>query len=352
MKKKSKFAVFVLGLLCAAIAIAQEVPVRRDEPAPRSNVDDMARFIAGIKPSGGGKLAELTKTGAWQNYAASMDKNWRTFEVQRLQPIRSWAGSNLGSAHASTVFYPFSGPDYIYARTFFPSASHYILCGLEPVGNLPPLDRIDTVTPSLAWVQSSMATLLRAGYFVTKEMRVDLTKSQLQGTLPLLCVMLVRSGDHIVSITHDGSHAEIVSSANGRTRTLTYYSANLSDGGLGKGSGFLGYLNRVHPDTAYIKAASYLMHQSGFSEIRNTLLKQCSTIVQDDSGIPLRYFDQSRWHLRLFGAYAAPLNLFKQYYQPDMASLYASSGASRLPFGAGYHWNPMSANLIVATATR
>ena len=43
---------------------------------------------------------------------------------------------NIPDAFASkaTMFYMFSGPDFLYADTFFPNASTYILCGIEPMG--------------------------------------------------------------------------------------------------------------------------------------------------------------------------------------------------------------------------
>ena len=37
------------------------------------------------------------------------------------------------------MLYMFSGPDFLYATSFFPSASTYVLAGLEPVGDVPPL---------------------------------------------------------------------------------------------------------------------------------------------------------------------------------------------------------------------
>lgn len=35
--------------------------------------------------------------------------------------------------------YMFSGPDFLYATSFFPNASTYVLAGLEPVGEIPDL---------------------------------------------------------------------------------------------------------------------------------------------------------------------------------------------------------------------
>jgi len=345
----SVFSWTVLAL--ALLAQAAAAPAMQGE---RAEINDTARFIAGLAPLGRGELAQLAGTSEWTDYATSMDRRWKLFDSRRLQPTRAWRAAKMRDVRAETVFYPFSGPDFIYVETFFPRATTYILCGLEPVGTLPSLETVQPLTLTLGWVKGSLKTLLDAGYFVTKDMRLELKSGPLQGALPLLCVMLVRSGDRIVSLTSDRGHAEIqfVAPGDTRTRTLSYFCADLSDGALGKGSAFLDFIHQAQPDAAYIKAASYLMHGTGFSIIRNTLLTECSTIVQDDSGIPLRNFDLRRWHLHLYGTYETPLDIFKQYYQPDLAELYAKSPAMKIDFGVGYHWNLKSSNLLVATATQ
>ena len=37
------------------------------------------------------------------------------------------------------MLYMFSGPDFLYAISFFPTAPTYVLSGLEPVGEVPQL---------------------------------------------------------------------------------------------------------------------------------------------------------------------------------------------------------------------
>jgi hypothetical protein len=216
---------------------------------------------------------------------------------------------------------------------------------LEPVGAAPSVKNILPLGPTLGWLQASLKTLMQAGYFVTKDMRVEFKKgASLQGALPLLCVMLARSGARISSINSDASHAEIhFSASGGGEQTLFYFCADLRNSGA-----LASFIKQRHPDVAYIKAASYLMHEPDFATVRNLLLTQCSAIVQDDSGIPLRYFDTHQWTLRLYGAYSAPLDIFRKYYQPDLAELYAKTSTTPISFGAGYHWDPKTANLLLA----
>ncbi|MDD5351207.1 MAG: hypothetical protein PHQ12_13435, partial [Chthoniobacteraceae bacterium] len=260
----------------------------------------------------------------------------------------------LPSFHPSTVFYPFSGPDYVYARTLFPDAATYILCGLEPTGTIPSLKTVQPLASTLGWTQVSMKTLLEAGYFVTKEMRVQFKQSPLQGTVPVICLMMARCGDRILSVTSDASHAEIRFRALGETRvrTLHYFSVNLSNDALRKNKAFLQFVAAARPDTGYLKSASYLLHEEEFSLIRETLLAQCPAILQDDSGIPFRAFDPARWQFLNFGVYAAPLDIFKKYTQKDLADYYAKFPAEPLTFGVGYHWDPKTANLMLARRAR
>jgi hypothetical protein len=72
-------------------------------------------------------------------------------------------------------------------------------------------------------------------------------------------------------------------------------------------------------------------------------------IVQDDSGIPLAYFDPNKWSLRFFGVYLGPIEVFKQHYQPQLRELFKEANPPLLDFGFGYRWNYKEANLIVAT---
>ena len=97
-----------------------------------------------------------------------------------------------------------------------------------------------------------------------------------------------------------------------------------------------------------LKSASYLMFQSGFEKVRNFLLTHSRALIQDDSGIPLKDFDPAKWNLRLFGSYSAPIDLFKEHFQPDLQALYSQSQAPPLEFGIGYRWSRTRSTLMLA----
>jgi hypothetical protein len=109
-------------------------------------------------------------------------------------------------------------------------------------------------------------------------------------------------------------------------------------------------LEHLGPGASYLKAASYLLPLSSFSETRSFLLRTSELILQDDSGIPFRDFSSGEWVIQLYGSYADPLPVFKLGRDPLLDAAYRSGDyAGPLPFGTGYHVNAASANLLLAT---
>ena len=80
--------------------------------------------------------------------------------------------------------------------------------------------------------------------------------------------------------------------------------------------------------------------------MRRLLLENSETIVQDDSGVPLAYFEPRRWRFQAFGRYEGPISIFGNFYQPRMAQLFQS--ANLIDFGIGYRWRKNESNLTVA----
>jgi hypothetical protein len=144
---------------------------------------------------------------------------------------------------------------------------------------------------------------------------------------------------------------KIVFSKGGTERTLYYFSTNLANDGVKK-SGFLDFCTKLGDADAFVKSASYLMHGYGFTSVRDYLLEHASTIVQDDTGVPLTYFDPAKWTLEPFGNYLHPIAIFEQRYQPKMRELFVTSKAPKIDFGIGYRHRPNESNLLVATRKR
>ena len=333
-----KWRILTALLFASASALAQNAPT----------LDETAHFLAGMPVTG--PLEPLTHDPAWQEHAQAMNEAWTRKEQQQIWPIRQWMQANALQYHRSndTVFYMFSGPDFLYASIFFPLSSNYVLAGLEPIGNVPDLTQIrpEVLHENLVSLRISMNSILRFQYFITKEMRTDLGRGNISGTLPILYVFLARLGYTIVDVTHMNSPAEgvkITFSGGEQTQTLYYFKTDLSGGN----SAFLRWCAARGPGLSLLKAASFLMHSDGFSGVRNFLLQNSRVIIQDDSGIPLRAFPKG-WKVNCYGRYVPHGDEFQKYYQPDLAALV---GQNEMPLGFafGYHWQKEDGLLMLAT---
>ena len=115
-----------------------------------------------------------------------------------------------------------------------------------------------------------------------------------------------------------------------------------------KRSGFLAFCAKLGDADSLIKSASYLLHGGGFSKVRDFLLDHSATILQDDSGIPLAYFDPKKWRLQPFGRYIGPIAIFGHAYQSRLGDLYRKGNAIPIDFGVGYRWRKNESNLLLA----
>jgi hypothetical protein len=165
--------------------------------------DATAKLLAGLTIEGTALERSVSQWTAAE-HASQMDKAWAQVERRQLSRIRDWGPQFLGARYEdeAPMFYMFSGPDFLYANAFFPYARTYILCGIEPVGALPDVTRIDPqLLPSaLANLRKSMESVLSFSFFITKNMKTDLSQTQLNGTLPVLYVFLARAGYTIDSV--------------------------------------------------------------------------------------------------------------------------------------------------------
>ena len=98
-----------------------------------------------------------------------------------------------------------------------------------------------------------------------------------------------------------------------------------------------------------LKAASYLMHSDNFSQVRGYLLTHSKVILQDDSGIPYRYFNRNKWDIQFYGRYIGPIPRFLKNGQLDLNKDNNAAHPTYLPFSFGYQWKPSQSSLIVAT---
>jgi hypothetical protein len=129
---------------------------------------------------------------------------------------------------------------------------------------------------------------------------------------------------------------------------IHYVQANVADDSSKSRDSVLKWAARFGKGNVYLKAASYLTHEPGFSSVRNFLLGQSVSVLQDDSGIPFSFFQNGEWRCWFFGTYTGTLDIFKKYYQLDLDQAFRIGGTP-LAFGIGYKWRVGESNLLLAT---
>jgi len=358
-------------MAAALLAGALALTLASARGAETATPNDAARFLAGLPPAADSPLAALATSSAWQQHAKHFDALFGRVQSAELAKIAAFSRAQLSDKH-DTMLYMFSGPDFLYPTAFFPSASTYVLSGLEPVGDIPQLGSLKraAVDGSLQRLENSLSSILNFSFFITHNMKTELSGGQVYGTLPILYVFLARTGKtvHDVSLVsldeagdlksadepgykaHNAARGVKIVFSDGErpNQTLYYFSTNLADGSVER-SGFLTFCDRLgSEDDSLLKSASYLLHSGGFERVRRFILDHSATIVQDDSGIPLASFDPKKWRLRPFGRYVGPLSIFAQYNQPQMARLFRDANAPPLDFGLGYRWRTNESNLLIA----
>lgn len=337
-------------------------------PALAASANDQARYLAGLNVDASA-LEPLAREQAWQDHAAEFQRAWIDVEERQLGPIRAWMPATLNYIHAdpSPLFYMFSGPDMLYAHAFFPNAGTYILCGREPVGEIPDVEKLrpGVRAAALGNLRKSLNAILSYSFFITADMKNDLNATQLSGTLPVMMVFLARSGCQVtgvelVKLSDTGDVTQGKSKTpgvkitfrgtTGRTQTLYYFTTDLSNWGIKSNPGFMAFCQKQGQGNGFTKAASYLMHMSEFSTVRDFLLTGTRNLIQDDSGIPWIHFKGDQWVMGLYGSYPGPIELFAKHDQPDLRAAFAQHKTGDLPFGFGYQWRVGVSSMIVGTA--
>ena len=332
--------------------------------------DAMASVISGMDTVR--ICRDLTKEKAWAAYRQHIRDDWRIVVKNKVDPIMRWRNKHFpeGIPDTAALFYPFAGADFLYANAFFPHSKSYIMIGLEPIGKL---HRCDTMKMKdfLAYLEKIRSALYysnQLGFFRTESMEKDLKQQTLDGTLPLLVFYIRKTGHRLTGITYfnldqegkivpcrqdtstTGVRIDFCDSTMKKPQSLYYLSFDLSDKNLTKHGELLQFVKSSGKQFCFIKAASYLMFTSGFGVMRNYILDQETAILQDDSGIPYRFFKHSNWNVSLYGTYTQTIDLFKYKFQPDLQAAYEKQETTHpVPFRIGYNVKFNETNLLFAT---
>jgi len=347
--------------------------------------DDFAKFIAGLDGRADSELKSLESSEVWQSYRMNLDNLWYKTN-DKLPTIKEWTSQELTDINKSggTLFYPFSGADFLHADLFFPEHDHIVMMALEPVGDYADLNEKNkngTLTNYLNSLKRAMNAILRLSFFRTIAMADDF-QSEMDGTLHVLVHFMSRTGHELMyqekvaiqpdgSLTNDlttvadsayvGNRFYFREAGDSKVKTLTYFAVNVQNTtyhsrgglvakGLNERKDLVNYFEKVDIKSTYLKSASYLMHRPTFSIIRDIILDESEYVLQDDSGIPVQYFDRSKWDLTFYGTYSFPISLFAERHQEDLKEIYQKkeTKVKPLPFGIGYQYRKGTSNLMLA----
>jgi len=325
-----------------------------------TSIEKQARWVAGMEP-----LASFEASPEWRTYARGEDERWAAARA-RIGIMQAWAARELTPLLLAehTLFYPFGGPDALHAIALFgSSAKRMVLVGLEPVGSLPDLSRPNPTPPGyFTRLSAASADLHRLTFFRTQEMANDF---QRDGVIATLVAAIVRMGGSVSGVgvgvgvgaaaSASGSTSTTASAridwtnSAGKARRLDYLQADLANAGLKIHTSFVNMLHGLAPYVTFLKAAMYLPAEARFASLRQAMLDDSAVIVQDDTGIPFRHFDASKWATKLFGKYEAPQPPFEDKAQADLKAALDRRSTEAVPFGIGYRIEARRSNLLIAS---
>lgn len=311
-----------------------------------------ARFYAGI--SHDGIDMSVAERGQWESHARRMESAM-TSSRKTTDPMDTLMSHDMTDLRerCDYVFYPFSGPDFLYPITLFPNADTYFLAGLEWTGS--PLTEIVSDSDHFHRYTSALDVYMRSSFFRTKSMDKDLDNDAIDGTVPVISMLMALRGYEVIGVeykvlTPEGALRDTTALTNlaairffhpstpRHEQILYYLSGDLSDSKYDERVGL--YMQQTltqHYTVTFFKAASYLLHQSFFSKMRQNILLYTDAIIGDDSGMPYRYLKDD-FDVTLYGKYQRPIKLFGDHdYQRDLQTLYDSIEVRPLPFRIGYN---------------
>ncbi len=331
---------------------------------PPPTLEETADSIAAARLAGlGAPTAGLDDDAARRlsRYAESVAPGWSDWEQEIGAPMLAWSEAELAHAAGDTIFYPFSGPDFSTVHRLYPRAERYVLVAMQKAG--PPLHpeqlRKKELDEALDLLGTVFENFTRKGFFITEQMNDRFGHDQpVKGLTPLLMAFAAREGFLVERVepirvdadaqvvtdpgdrarlrTWDSVRLHLVERSSGRAVTLDYVRMNLGDRRLVERKDHMQWLDRMTRERVFVKAASHLMQQSNFAFIRDAILRNARSLLQDESGIAYSRLEVSHT-VRLYGAFTHVNTLFFEELQSGLAEAYASrKDVAPLPFEIGY----------------
>lgn len=374
-----------LSLFCAALLLTPSCQGKKKAAAPADTtartetvsdtsaalpplvanqpLNSSARLLAGLPLAEDDPLYGMTQTPEWEQHRAKMDEMWAKSKetLDQVDSIRRKDLTDI-TERAENVLYAFSGPDFPFVAAFFPEAKTYVLMGLEKTGS--PIDGKKAGERMYKKYEEALLWMLQKSYFVTSYMSGDLNNAEIDGTIPILTVLMTRMGYEILSVVYQELTSEgewqdksgrspfvrIDYFAPGDTepKSLYYLSTDISDKKFDPRVQQM--LAGLDPDktAAFVKSCSYCLHYGSFSQIREDILDHSFALIQDDTGITYKTLLSRGLEVTLYGSYTEPIDLFPRgVFQKDLDQAYKERTDIR-PLGFRFGYNYKGSSLIVS----
>jgi len=338
--------------------------------APTVSVGEMARIVAGLQADPAGFEPEAR--AMFPAFAHDVTAQWTSYREKIGMPMANWACTDIDSKEGETIFYPFSGPDLSSVNQLYPLAGRYIMVAMQRAGLPPALDKQPPreLKRILQAYRNRWRFFARTGFYRTNdledfasrhEVTVSVT-SQLMAFAARLGyevesvepVQISADGKDLVRVSEDPALASSWNSVrltvvkNGRRVLIDYIRMDLSDGVIVKHPANKAFIDQVSRNRTLVKAASHLLQMSYFQVLRNDILKNAPSVIQDETGIEYAALARE-FKTRLYGKFVKPHTLFQTSMQTSLALAYQNvHDAKPLTFRLGYDKTAGSSVVVAA----
>lgn len=350
MTMNYKFPIIFVFLL-SACGTRPKILQKKDR-----EVHNLALFLSGLPVPNDSRYFPLTQKSFYAKHIQKMEKFRLALFEKHLHPMRAWARENLIRTEPGIVIYPFSGADVTNMLTLFPDDTVYFMIALQKAGSLPKPDGMsDTeLSSGLSGLRYTIHDIASRNYFRSAVLRKGDRKKNMQGLLPVILTFLATLGNEVRSVEYVrlDLHGQVADTAEenaqgvrirfwdsaGKEKVLVYLRERLSPLSTEGNAPIAMFFHSYDKTKLMFKAAIYLLHEKSYENFALVLSKKADLIIQDDSGIPLKFFPRDEWNFFPHGKYnrTPKLNDLRKYpLQKDLKELF-SENLLPLPFDYGY----------------
>ena len=332
-------------------------------------INEIARLI-GAKPlPEGSSYLVITKTKEYQGYYDQINSAWANFETKHLNLIDSWKKDHTTQHCGENLFYPFSGPDLLHALKLFPESKTIHMLALERLGGLPRPDirKPEKEAKKLYSLIEAIKASLDYHYFITSYMSSTVGENEYSGVIGIMLFALSRLDMQVLDIypvvvneqgklqkdpANEFQKAHSIAiffkkPQDAKARVVVYFKGDASDTGLKEKPNLVTYLQSLKGYSTLLKAASYLMYDKTFDDMRTQVLSQSKCILTESSGIPFHYMNNGLWNVKYYGVYNGPLVYFKNRFDPYLFKT-MKANSENLSFDYGYRRGSGMSHIIFA----